>query len=374
MRRILHITGGMNRAGAETMIMNIYRHIDRSQWQFDFVVYSSEKQDYEDEIVEMGGRVIHLPIRKGISMLKCIPMLRRLIKSEGPYTAIHIATLFNSMYALIACIGIPKLTRVVHSHSTQNTVQKSFLRCIYEKFAAFLIRKLGDRFVACGQEAGIYLFGRQFLKKGVILHNAVDVDTFYRPSSAETERLRSILAPHSDIVIGSIARLTEVKNHKKMLQIAEEFRKNHVRFTMLFIGDGELRSVIQAEIHRRGLDPFIKLLGIRSDIPQLLSVIDILLMPSFFEGNPVSVVEAQASGTPCILSDTITKGIDMGLNLLTYLDIDAEPRTWCEQILKVVKTAERPTLDVVNESFIKKGYSIDETVKTLVHIYQGRSE
>lgn len=373
MKRVLHIIGGMNRAGAETMIMNIYRHIDHSQWQFDFVVYSPEKQDYEDEIIELGGRVIHLPITNGVSMLKSIPTIRRLLKSQGPYTAIHAATLFNSVYALIACIGISGVTRVVHSHNTQNTVRRNFLRFIYEKTAAFLIRRLGDQFVACGKEAGLFLFGRKFLKRGIVLHNAVDVKKIRSVNNKETVQLRTLLAPRAKLVIGSIARLTEVKNHKKMLRIAEKLRDNKVSFTMLFIGDGELRTDIQADIHRRGLDDFVKLLGIRSDIPQLLAIIDVLLMPSFFEGNPVSIIEAQAAGTPCVVADTITRSIDLGLNLLTFVNLEASPRTWCNEILKAAKESARPTQEDVNASFAQNGYSIEETSKKLLHLYESKS-
>lgn len=156
----------MNRAGAETMIMNIYRHIDRSKLQFDFVVYSDEKQDYEDEIIQLGGSVIHIPIKRGIAMVKSIEAIRKILKTNGPYCAIHAATLFNSAYAMLASLFIPNLVRVVHSHSTSNKPKNSILDNLYESLSRLIIILVGQKFLACGEEAGKFLLGRDSHKRG----------------------------------------------------------------------------------------------------------------------------------------------------------------------------------------------------------------
>lgn len=371
MKKVLQVTAGMNRAGAETMIMNIYRHIDRSKLQFDFVVYSDEKQDYEDEIIQLGGSVIHIPIKRGVAMVKSIAAIRKILKTNGPYCAIHAATLFNSAYAMLASLFIPNLVRVVHSHNTRNTLKNSVLNRVYEFLSRLIITSIGQKFIACGEEAGKFLFGKKFTQKGLVLNNAIDVDLFYNTNEDAVARLRVELGiSNSILVIGNVARLEEVKNHVKMIEIARQMKSRQIEFKMLFIGRGDLESKIREEIKRYGLEKEVLLLGIRSDVPDLLHTMDVLLMPSYFEGNPVSLIEAQAASVPCVISDIITDKIDMGIQLVSKVALGANADKWTDHILKVSKSA-KPSKEQVVEGLRKHGYAINETTKLLTDIYMG---
>ena len=371
MKKVLQVTAGMNRAGAETMIMNIYRHIDRSKLQFDFVVYSNEKQDYEDEIAQLGGSVIHIPIKRGAAMVKSIEAIRKILKTNGPYCAIHAATLFNSSYAMLASLFIPNLVRVVHSHSTGNKRKNSLLDKLYEFLSRLIIISMGQKFLACGEEAGKFLFGKKFTQKGVVLNNAIDIDLFYDANKDAVARLRGELGiSNGTLVIGNVARLEEVKNHAKMIEIARQMKSRQIEFKMLFIGRGGLENKIRAEIKRYGLEKEVLLLGIRSDIPDLLHTMDVLLMPSIFEGNPVSLIEAQAASVPCVISDIITDKIDMGLQLVSKVALSANADNWVNHILKASKSA-KPSKEQVVEGLRKHGYDLNETTKLLTDIYLG---
>jgi len=371
MKKVLHVIGYMNRAGAETMIMNVYRHIDRSKIQFDFIVYEKEKQDYEDEIVSLGGRVIHIPIKPGLSMIKSIFAIRKVLISNGPYCAIHAATLFNSVYPMIASLGIPGMVRIVHSHSSRSVMHRSLARVFYENVSRLLIKAICHKQLACGIDAGKYIFGKGFTKKGIVLNNSIDIDRFFNIDVEYVGKLEQKLATDGKFVIGNVARLAKVKNHKKMLSIAAALKKKNVKFRMLLIGQGPLKDEIAEQIEAMGLGDDVVLLGMREDIPDLLHLMDVFILPSYFEGNPVSLIEAQAAGVPCVVSDVVTNEIDMGMGLIAKVKLDASDSVWAENMLSAANRS-RPDKDTVVTCLKTNGYDIEETTRLLTDIYLTR--
>lgn len=370
MKRVLHIIGGMNRAGAETMMMNIYREINKDQLQFDFLVYNNDKQDYEDEILSLGGRVIHMPIKDGIcGSIKSIHDIRRVIKTYGPYCAIHAATLHNSAFALLAASGIKNCKKIVHSHNTANTVNPSIIKKIYNFTTKCIIRHLSDECLACGQEAGEYLFGKKrFDKKGIILNNSVDIDRFYDVSSDNIINVKNALGiKDGELVIGSIARISQVKNHRRMIEIALELKKRGIPFKMIFVGRGDLEKELKELTKRLDLVPHIIFAGVRSDIPVLMHIFDVFLMPSLFEGNPVTLIEAQSAGLPAVISDVITEKIDLGLGLINQVSLNDNNNRWVEMILSINKSI--LPKETIKNSLRAKGYDLTYNTNLLCNIY-----
>ncbi len=368
-QRVLHVMGGMNRAGAETMLMNIYRAIDRRKFQFDFVVYTDAKQDYEDEILALGGRVFHLPIgHSRWGLLLSIAQIRRILRTQGPYCAIHAATLHNSAFALLATLGVKHCKRVVHSHNTQNVLNPGLSVRIYNRVTQLIIRTLGQEFIACGEEAGNYLFGeRLFSRRGVVIHNSVEVDTFYTVSATDvaTEKVR--LGITDELVIGSVARFCPVKNHERMLSIAAELKRRKVRFKMLLVGRGELESAMHERAAKLGLTDEVLFLGVRSDIPLLMHVMDVFLMPSHFEGNPVTLIEAQTACLPAVISDVITPKIDLGLNLIARVSLADSDAVWADTLTHIEHPViGRPQLVAALSA---AGYELSSNVNTLCKLY-----
>ena len=370
MKRILQVVGGMNRAGAETFLMNVYRKLDRTKFQFDFLVYTDKKQDYEDEIIELGGRVIHMPCRAGFGMIKSIRKIKRIIREYGPYVAVHAHTLHNIAFVLLAVKGCGDVKCIAHSHSTQNVLRASYLKKLYERWSLRIIRKKSKYCLACGEEAGDYLFGERFRREGIIIRNGVDVGKYFCAEPIAMEEKRELGISSNELIIGSIARFCFIKNHAFMIEIAKQLRQRGIAFKMLLIGQGELQQEIAEKINAEGLDSTVLLLGIREDIPQLLKTMDVFLLPSLFEGNPVTLVEAQASGLPCVISDTITEKIDMGLGLISRLSLDGDINIWVEEILQAKDKAIFDSKKVVR-AFNSKNYDIDSVVKLLTSIYEG---
>lgn len=370
MQRILQVVGGMNRAGAETFLMNVYRELDRNKIQFDFLVYTDKKQDYEEEIISLGGRVIHMPCSSGFGMLKSVKKIKNILREFGPYTAVHAHTLHNSAFAMLACKTFPNIKKIVHSHSTHNTVKTNVIKCLYEKWTMKVIRKHAQEWLACGEEAGAYLFGKQFVDKGLVVNNGVDVKKYFLATGLSTEETRKLGIDEETLVIGNVARLQPVKNHDFMLNVAKRLHEKNINFKMLFVGQGELEEPIQAKIELFGLQGQVILLGLREDIPSLLKTMDVFLMPSLFEGNPVTLVEAQASGLPCVISDTITEQMDMGLDLMTRCDLDADLDEWINALL-LAKNKRNYSFEQVEKALQTKGYEVHGTVEKLMCIYEG---
>lgn len=367
--RVLHVMGGMNRAGAESMIMNIYRNIDHSRFQFDFLVYSEEKQDFEEEIVHLGGRVIHTDLFKTKSPFRMVNTIYGVIKRNGPYDVIQCATLFNSAYPLIASLPFKSMRRITHSHSTMNVLSSSMLMKIYEKCAGAVIRCLTDIPIACGKEAGDFLFGKKiFEKRGHVILNSVDINRFSKPNIAKASDLVEKYSLNGCKIITSVARLQPVKNHAFMLRVASCLKQENVKFKMLLVGVGELHSEITNEIYDRGLDNDVILMGLRADIPEILSVSDVFIMPSYFEGNPVSLIEAQVAACHCVISDTITETIDIGLGLVERMSLNCDASVWAHKIEAVTRTdiAYSDIARAVKDS----GYDLNETTGLMCRLYE----
>jgi glycosyltransferase EpsF len=359
----------MNRAGAESMMMNIYRAVDKTKFQFDFLVYNDARQDYEDEIASLGGRVIHMPLAPGMwGLLKSVKQMRHILKTEGPYCAVHAATLHNSAMAMLAAVGVSGCKRVVHSHNTRNVLHPGLAEKVYGCLTKLIIRVLGQEFIACGEEAGYYLFGKKlFQRRGVVINNSVDIDTFYRMDASEVARAKAALGITDERVIGSVARLTEVKNHERMLTIAAELKRRHERFKMLLVGRGELEAPLRQRVSQLGLDREVMFLGVRADIPLLMHVMDVFLMPSHFEGNPVTLIEAQTACLPAVISDIITPKIDLGLQLIERVSLNDSDAVWADALTRV-RRRDIPESQLT-EALSQAGYELNANVNKLCQLY-----
>ena len=368
MVRVLQVMGGMNRRGAETFIMNIYRKIDRTKVQFDFLVYTDEKQDYEDEIVRLGGRVIHMSCETGIKAFLSIPKFKRVISENGPYKIIHIQTLLNSVWPLLALPKNCSTVRMVHSHNTRNKVLMSGIESLYEKFSKNIIQSRTQIMVACGKGAGEYLFGEKFHNGGIVLNNGIDMDIHAVRNEHAVASIRKEYDLNDKLVIGSVARFNEVKNHPFMVKIAKALKDQGIDFRMLFVGNGDGENAIRQFVQENDIEQEIIFTGLRSDIPDLMFTFDVFLMPSHFEGNPVTLVEAQAAGLPCVITDNISKEMDMGLGLIKRCSLSDSADVWAEAILSISNNR------CTNETLIRQkisscGFDAQATADQLLSIY-----
>lgn len=368
MKRVLQIIGGLNRAGAETMLMNLYRVMDKSNMQFDFLIYTDKKQDYEDEIQNLGGRIIRISVHGITSHLQYIYKIRKVIQEYGPYVAIHIHTLHNGAFALLAAKPFNNIVKVMHSHCTQNGNNGIFFN-IYERVTLNIIRKYSDKCIACGSAAGKYLFGERFEKEGIILKNGILASEYVKDYSNEFVRLRKEFSiSKEDLIIGCIGRLENVKNHIFVLDIASVLRDQGIPFKILIVGEGSLMRSLEQRIKEYGLEKKVVLTGMRTDIPVLLQLMNIFLMPSLYEGLPVTLVEAQAAGRVCLASDAITDEVDLEINLMHFMSLEDSAEAWAKKICELAEVRRNDKENIAKE-ICARGYDSKQNTDLLYKIY-----
>ncbi len=342
--RILHIVGAMYPGGMENFIMNLYRNIDRSQFQFDFIVHQKRENDYTDEIEQMGGRVYLLPrlTKKPFSNLHEIRKLVR--ENHYPMVIRHTA---NALVApqLLAAKRAGAVT-VCHSHN--ETDPQIRLHRIGQR----LMRHAADIRLACSEQAGRWMYGDQSFE---VIHNAIDIPAFsYSEEKAATIRREFHL--EGKHVYGNIANFIASKNHMYLLRIYREIVNLDPDAVCFCLGEGDLRPEIEEEIQKLHLEGKVILTGIRSDVPDFMSCLDVLVFPSRFEGLPLTLIEAQAAGLPSLISDTITKNVIVTEGIVRQLSIEEKPEVWAETAVRLAMQPHDRTCQ--KESIAAAGYDI----------------
>ena len=315
-QRVLHIVGKMDRAGAETMLMNLYRNIDRTQIQFDFVTFTDREGDYDAEITQMGGKIIPILANNPIQrMLK----LQKFLKRHPEYTIVHAHMLLSNAFHLLAAKGAGVKHRISHSHNTNNGYSNTAKKA-YEKWALIVNRRVSTHKIACGELAANYLFGTT--KNVWLLPNAVDVENMIKVAN-ESRNYISQKFGDNNVKIIQVGRLNEVKNHQFSLKIVEQLVKRKVDFTLYIVGQGPLEDELKQRVQQKSLTNHVKFLGIRTDIAELMASADFMIMPSLHEGFPVVLVESQAVGLKALVSDQVSTEVDLGLGLIDFLSIES---------------------------------------------------
>ena len=364
MVRILHVLGGLARGGAETMVMNLYRVIDRSKIQFDFVIHTDAQQAYYKEIISLGGRIYNFPNFKGWNFREMRRRWDRFFSEHPEYKILHShVRSYASLYIPIA--KKHGLRTIIHSHSTNEG--KGISRFI-KRIMEHPLRHQADYLMACSSEAGKWLYGAKACRKNnyIFLPNAIDTEK-YRFSKKTADAYRETLGLQNKFVLGHVGRFHEAKNHKFLLEIFEKVLERRSDAMLLIVGDGELRKEIELKIQELGIKNQVVLTGSREDVPKLLQAMDVFVFPSRWEGLPMTVVEAQAAGLPCLISDKITTDVDISA-LVKRLPIDDSDK-WCEAILET----DIKKMNVIPE--IKKaGFDVKDTAKQLTDLYMSLGE
>ncbi|HDX9591190.1 TPA: glycosyltransferase family 1 protein [Bacillus pseudomycoides] len=368
--RVLHIVSAMDRGGAETLLMNIYRNIDKSQIQFDFVSHRTEKCDYDEEIAVLGGKVYRIPSLGQVGPFAYIKELTK-IMSDNQYVAVHAHTDYQGGFAAVAAkmAGIKK--RVCHSHSN-NWPQGSGIKAkITLKVLQSIIKYAGTDYCACSIEAARFLFGEGIINdnKVELLKNGIEVSQFTDVDIRDVASMRKELnIPDEAKIIGHIGRFSESKNHIFILQVLKEILKGDTNFIAVLVGDGPLKSSIELKAKELGIYNNIRFLGVRTDIPRLLKAFDVFLFPSLFEGFGIVTLEAQCSGTPCVVADTIPRNTDMGLGIMSFISLNEKLEIWFEEIYKAL-SKEKPERRKIINNISKLGFDINSNISDWLSLY-----
>ncbi|MCE9654416.1 glycosyltransferase family 1 protein [Clostridium celatum] len=365
--KVLHVVGGMDIGGTETMLMNLYRQIHKDI-RFDFISYYDRDGYYDKEIIELGGKIISTKSPAEIGQLKAIKNLYKIIK-EGRYDIVHAHTLFNCGIAMIAAKLAGTKIRISHSH-TNLDMGNSIIKKIYFTIMRILIILFSTNYIACSNSAGEYLFGKNIIKnnKYKVLPNYVDYTKFLNFNN-NINLIKKLKLNDDDIITGHIGRFVDAKNHNFLIEVANKMINKDNRIKLILVGDGPLKEEIEKKVIKLGISDNVFFLGLRKDVDLILNSCDIFLFPSIYEGLGLVMLEAQASGLPCLVSEAIQPEADLGIGLVKQIKLDDGIDKWADEALKLIGKKNN-NKEAIEEAFKAKGYEIEDIVNTLLDVYK----
>ena len=348
--RVLQIMGIVESGGVEAVIMNYYRHIDKSKVQFDFVMHKGSKQDYINEVKGMGAKVYEVtPYNR--SIVKFTYEIYKIIK-EGKYQIVHSNMNALSGFPLMVAYIAGSEVRILHNHTTDSREEK--LRSLVKRVLRPSAKVFANQYWACSKLAGEWMYGKEAVENGkvTILNNAIDLNK-YAFNQEKRDRLRKELSIEDKFVVGHIGRFTKQKNHEFLIDVFAEVAKQKNNAVLLLIGDGSLKNKVKEKVKRLNLNDKVVFLGVRSDVADLYNVMDVFVLPSFYEGLPVVGVECQANGLHFICSDNVTQEVVLS-KVVTLLSLEIGVGAWCKEVLKFSSKGRIET----REELEKSGFDI----------------
>lgn len=355
----------MDRGGAEAMIMNYMRNVDRDVIKFDFLTNRDYRAAFEDEIESLGGKVYHMcPMYPG-KFGQYKKEVREFLKEHPEYKIIHSNLEERSYFALKEAkkLGVP--VRISHSH---NRPLGFDLKLIVRYYFRFMLKYYNTHMFSCGVEAGDWLYGKKNRDKVIVMNNAIDAKQ-YTYDAAKSAEMKKSLGVENKLVIGHVGRFFEQKNHPFLIDIFYEIHKKEPNAVLLLVGGGEqddrLKNEMKQKVADLGLSECVQFLGVREDVNDVMQAFDLFLLPSLFEGLPVTMVEAQASGLPCVISDKVPIQCDITGNV-KVVALEDGPEKWADVVLEYARGFERKdAFDKIAEA----GFDIKENAKWLEEFY-----
>ena len=361
MKRALCITASMNAGGAETFMMKLYRAMDRSRYQMDFCV-SVGTNYYEEEITDLGGRIYVIPL-KSEHPVASFYAIQKLVRSNGYESVIRVNEHALSTIDLIAArVGGAKRLIMRSSNSSSGGGFSTVLHRIFRPLTTIV----PDVRIAPSRLAAEYSFGGECLERGKaeLLPNGLNLSEF-----SFDETLRAKVRAENDLeeslVIGHIGRFNKQKNHEFLVETFFSLLQRCPRAVLVLVGDGVLEDDVRSQVERLGITGSVRMLGVRNDVPALLSAFDVFVLPSLYEGMPNVVIEAQASGLPCVIADTITREANI-TGGVSYLPID-RPEDWVGPVVQAAYSGRYDGVDRLSSA----GYDIDKEVNRFVELIFG---
>lgn len=365
--RVLQVATIMNRGGLETMLMNYYRHIDRSKVQFDFLVHRSERGAFDDEIEALGGRIFRMPPIHPRYFYQYYRDLDAFFITHPEYTVVHSHLDVLSTFVLYAAKkhGVP--VRIAHSHNTG--FSDTGLRKAFKLWSRKLLNAQCTHFFACSTDAGVFQFGRKLIDEGklTVLHNGIDT-TAFTFQKAVRERVRREMGLGNSFVFGNVGRFDPQKNHSFLIDVFKEIAALRPDARLLLIGDGRLRPHIEEKAASLGLTNRVIFTGIRSDVNKLMMAMDLFLFPSLYEGFPVTGIEAQCTGLPVLAANTITPTVALTSNVY-FMSLESSSREWAQKAISIIESSLKNDRTKGALAVATQGYDITECAQRLQDFY-----
>ena len=356
--RVLQVFGALNRGGSESMIMNLYRNIDRTKVQFDFVKHTSEECAFDDEIKSLGGLIYNAPKFNFVNYLSYRKWWNKFFVSHPEYKIIH-GHLFTIASIFFDVAHKYNRKTVGHSHATKSPIFD--IKTLFRRPFLNRLGKTSDYRFACSVDAGKWIYKDKDFK---VLRNAIDSEKYVYSDEAR-KKIREKLGVQNNFVVGNIGRLTAQKNQSFLIDVFKKIHERNAKSSLIIVGVGELEQQLKKKVEQYQLDNSVMFLGARADISEILCAMDVFVFPSIYEGLGIVAVEAQAAGLPTICADTIPHEAKI-TDLVKFLPLSDSAEKWANVVLNEVKKDNRPN---TQKEIIKAGYDVNETVKWLERFY-----
>lgn len=358
--RVLQVVTHMNRGGLETMLMNYYRNMDRTQIQFDFLTHRPYEGDYGEEIKSMGGKLYHLPVLNPFSG-SYKKALRRFFLEHPEYQIVHVHQDCLSGVILKVAKECGIKVRIAHSH-TANQVKD--IKYPIKLFFRRSITRYATALMACGVDAGMWMFrGADFR----ILHNAIDTRRYaFHSTKRDTMRVQLGIGK-DELILGHVGNFTPSKNYLFLVDVFQEVKRQIPHSRLLLVGDhaGNLANRVKEKVKTLSLEDSVIFTGVRSDVPDLMQAMDVFVFPSNYEGLPMTMVEAQASGLPCLISDKVPIECKM-TDLVQQIPLADGAEVWAKNAIAAAKETVR---EDTSTQIKAAGFDIAENAKWLQCFY-----
>lgn len=360
--RVLQIVHGMNQGGVENFLINIYRKIDKKKIQFDFIYHTNEKCFFDEEILSLGGKIFRCPDYRIINHSAYVSWWKNFFSEHDKYKIIHshLDSCANIHLRIAKKFG---LKTIAHSHSTNDG--KGY-KANVKRILKVGFNSCCDYKFACSEAAARWLYGKKLAENGKcdIILNGIDSEKFKFNEAIRKEQ-RTELLIENKLAIGHVGRFYPVKNHEFLLKCFSEVLKINKNACLLLIGEGPEKKRIEALAKDMGIYDEVKFLGLKSNVYDYMQSMDVFVLPSLYEGLPVTLIEAQAAGLPCVISDAVTTEAAVTENCV-FKSLKSDCKDWAREIIRLGRETLRT---VTTRQIIDSGYDISNTAKKLSTFY-----
>lgn len=365
---IIQVFGTLGAGGAESRMMDVYRNIDKQHVQFAFVTLDKSKnQFYEKEILSLGGSIIKISSPKEKGLMRHFSELLstfKYLKQQGAI-AIHSHTLYHCGIVCMAARVVAIPVRIAHSRNTDTLNGKTFVGRMQVNIGKVLIKIFATHCLALNKECAEYLYGKGCIESGkaTVLPNAIDLTKYKMKKRAQLPNV-----PDDALVIGHVGRFQPMKNHTFLIDFFAKFHTLYPESYLVMVGDGPQRQEIAEKVESLSLSKYVRFLGLRNDVYALMPCFNLFVFPSIFEGLAGVLLEAEAAGIPCLVSDTIPSTADMNLGLIKFISLNKDLSEWCEEAAYLLEQ-EKPDYSVIEAAFKKRHFTLEQEISDLYSIY-----